>query len=92
MDDLISREGLLDVVENIIKWDTKRDRNRAIHQVRELTPVVDAVEVVTCDICVHHVDDGCLYCTKLGMLCPDIKFYCKYGKRQNYGGCREEEP
>lgn len=43
--ELISREWLLDVVENIIKWDTERDRNRAIHQVRELTPAVDAVEV-----------------------------------------------
>jgi hypothetical protein len=44
--DLISREWLLDVVENIIEWDTEKDRNRAIHQVRELTPAVDAVEVV----------------------------------------------
>lgn len=38
MDDLISRTWLLDVVENIIEWDTERDRNRIIHQVRELTP------------------------------------------------------
>ena len=51
MDDLISREWLLDVVENIIEWDTERDRRRAIHQVRELTPAVDAVEVVRCEDC-----------------------------------------
>ena len=38
MSDLISRTWLLDVVENIIEWDTERDRNRIIHQVRELTP------------------------------------------------------
>ena len=38
MDDLISRTWLLDVVENIIEWDTERDRNRIIHQIRELTP------------------------------------------------------
>ena len=38
MDDLISRTWLLDVVENVIEWDTDRDRNRIIHQIRELTP------------------------------------------------------
>ena len=38
MNDLISRAWLLDVVENIIEWDTERDRNRIIHQIRELTP------------------------------------------------------
>ena len=38
MSDLISRTWLLDVVENVIEWDTERDRNRIIHQVRELTP------------------------------------------------------
>lgn len=38
MSDLISRTWLLNVVENIIEWDTERDRNRIIHQVRELTP------------------------------------------------------
>lgn len=46
MNDYISREWLLDVVENIIKWDTERDRNRAIHQVRELTPAADVRPVV----------------------------------------------
>ncbi len=39
---LIDADWLLDVVENIIDWDTERDRNRIIHQVRELTPTVDA--------------------------------------------------
>ena len=38
MNDLISSAWLLDVVENIIEWDTERDRNRIIHQIRELTP------------------------------------------------------
>ena len=38
MNDLISRKWLLDVVENIITWDTDRDRNLAIHHVRELAP------------------------------------------------------
>ena len=37
---LIDADWLLDIVENIIKWDTERDRNRIIHQVRELTPTV----------------------------------------------------
>ena len=39
---LIDADWLLDVVENIIDWDTERDRNRIIHQVRELTPTVVA--------------------------------------------------
>lgn len=38
---LINADWLLDVVENVIDWDTERDRNRIIHQVRELTPTVD---------------------------------------------------
>lgn len=38
---LIDADWLLDVVENIVKWDTERDRNRIIHQVRELTPIVN---------------------------------------------------
>ena len=37
----IDADWLLDVVENIIKWDTERDRNRIIHQVRELTPTIE---------------------------------------------------
>ena len=37
----IDADWLLDVVENIIDWDTERDKNRIIHQVRELTPTVD---------------------------------------------------
>ena len=37
---LIDADWLLDVVENIIDWDTERDRNRIIHQVRELTPII----------------------------------------------------
>lgn len=38
---LIDADWLLDVVENIIKWDTERDRNRIVHQVRELTPTIE---------------------------------------------------
>lgn len=38
---LIDADWLLDVVENIIDWDTERDKNRIIHQVRELTPTID---------------------------------------------------
>ena len=44
MGDYIEREWFLDVVENIIQWDTERDRNRIIHQVRELTPAADVRE------------------------------------------------
>ena len=38
---LIDADWLLDVIENIIVWDTERDKNRAIHQVRELTPTIE---------------------------------------------------
>jgi len=37
-DDLISRSWLLDVFEHFVPWDTEKDRNRAIHHVRELAP------------------------------------------------------
>ena len=37
---LIDADWLLDVVENIMDLDTERDRNRIIHQVRELTPII----------------------------------------------------
>lgn len=39
MNDLISRSWLLDVFE-LVPWDTDKDRNRAIHHVRELAPSV----------------------------------------------------
>lgn len=73
MNDYINREWLLDVVENIIKWDTERDRNRIIHQVRELTPPADVRTVMhgrwkktgrwgkvyRCDQCGNYLDfDG----------------------------------
>lgn len=38
MNDLISRSWLLDVFEHFVPWDTEKDRNRAIHHVRELAP------------------------------------------------------
>lgn len=54
MSDLISRTWLLDVVENIIEWDTERDRNRIIHQVRELTPAVQPEQAIKdCRNCKH---------------------------------------
>lgn len=37
MSDLISRSWLLGVFE-LVPWDTEKDRNRAIHHVRELAP------------------------------------------------------
>ena len=68
----IDAEWLLDVVENIIEWDTERDRNRIIHQVRELTPTADVRENVrgewtTKRTCEH---DGELYCSNCGCDAP----------------------
>lgn len=61
--DYISREWLLDVVENIIKWDTERDRNRAIHQVRELTPAADVRPVVRGHwFMISYDEAGCSCC------------------------------
>lgn len=85
-DDLISREWLLDVVENTIEWDTERDRNRAIHQVRELTPTVDAVEVVRCWECIHRENPGtanpaCGIHVYLG----GNTFFCADGQRRGGG-------
>ena len=88
-DDLISREWLLDVVENTIEWDTERDRNRAIHQVRELTPDVDAVEVVRCKECAFwglEPKEG-----RAEAMCLDLMrttasgFYCARGLRREDG-------
>lgn len=54
MDDLISRSWLLDVFE-LVPWDTEKDRNRAIHHVRELAPSAQP-EIIYCKDCVHHID------------------------------------
>lgn len=78
---LIDADWLLDVVENIIDWDTERDKNRIIHQVRELTPPVDTepkrekwvyqMGMIKCDQClraIRRIDhDGLLnFCPNCG--------------------------
>ena len=66
----IDAEWLLDVVENIIEWDTERDRNRIIHQVRELTPTADVRENVRGEWEVIDFEEPRRYgCTKCKMLC-----------------------
>lgn len=55
---LIDADWLLDVVENIIKWDTERDRNRIIHQIRELTPIVN--QWIPCSERLPEEPYGCL--------------------------------
>lgn len=49
-------------------------------------PAADVQPVVTCDVCVWHVDDGNHYCKKWRKLCPDnADFFCAYGERPNCG-------
>lgn len=46
-------------------------------------PVSDVREVVTCEACVWHVDDGTHYCNKWCEPCPDnAEFFCAYGERR----------
>lgn len=45
-------------------------------------PAADVREVVTCEACVWHVDDGTHYCNKWCEPCPDnAEFFCAYGER-----------
>lgn len=63
--------------------------NDAIMRFRSMihgSPTVDAVPVVRCDECVHHVDCGYHYCNKWRKRCPDDSdFFCKYGERKGGG-------
>ena len=54
MNDLISRSWLLDVFE-LVPWDTEKDRNRAIHHVRELAPSAQPE---------YSMDEWCTDCTE----------------------------
>ena len=76
----IDADWLLDVVENIIRWDTERDRNRIIHQVRELTPAADVVEVVRCGNCLKYDthDKRCKYWNH----CVVVMNYCSKAERR----------
>lgn len=51
-------------------------------------PTVDAVEVVRCHECVHHVDCGYYFCNMWCANCPDDSdFFCAYGERD--GGVKD---
>lgn len=54
MNDLISRSWLLDVFE-LVPWDTEKDRNIAIHHVRELAPSAQPE---------YSMDEWCTDCTE----------------------------
>ena len=45
-------------------------------------PAADVAEVVTCENCKYHFDDGAHRCMKLDFLPPTSDFYCKYGRRR----------
>lgn len=89
MSDLISRTWLLDVVENIIEWDTERDRNRIIHQVRELTPAAqprkkgkwiefdsdeDKYDLIKCSCCEHIFTVDSFHWSDRGFVKDDFNF------------------
>ena len=65
--------------------------NNALHAIMsvarlEAFPAADVREVVTCEECVWHIDDGTHYCNKWCEPCPDnAEFFCAYGERDNRG-------
>ena len=64
MDDLISREWLIEAVEEgWIKFDTEKDKNRFIHLVRDIAPSAQS-ERKSCKTC-HLWENG-----ELNIACP----------------------
>ena len=92
MADYINRnsaiEGIEDEVIRIAKMlpDSENTRNLikgakdSIDTLRHM-PSVDAVEVVRCQDCRYHYDNGSHICRKLSIVLPDdSEFFCQYGK------------
>lgn len=50
-------------------------------------PAADVAEVVTCENCKYHFDDGAHRCMKLDFLPSTSDFYCKYGRRKRKIKC-----
>ena len=75
MSDLIDREALLKLVptEEIVSA-------MAI----KAAPKVDAVEVVRCEDCIHHIDEepGMVYCPAVIGGWVGNEFYCADGERR----------
>ena len=83
----IDADWLLDVVENIIKWDTERDRNRIIHQVRELTPTIEPERKTGKWIKLDYTEAWEYKCDQCGRMSDFEENYCP-----NCGSYNGEQP
>ena len=81
--DLISREALLEAIRTDVAPFTLSMVFRHIHS----APAVDAVEVVRCRECRHHIhdDDVDFLCTITGVYTRHDDF-CSYGERRADNG------
>ena len=87
MDDLISRQALLEKSYEVGKWMPMR----VVHvEDIEEAPTIDAVPVVRCKDCKHRVDwheegysedAGMCICAKPHIVAPN--HYCSYGERKD---------
>lgn len=97
MNDLISRSWLLDVFE-LVPWDTEKDRNRAIHHVRELAPSAEP-QIIRCRDCKYFEFDhwenvkniplivAHEICTKWGAGCKtSADGYCFMAEKEDQDG------
>lgn len=81
MSEYIGREAILTKCAYEQPWGVD-----AVIAMIEDFPAADVREVVTCDVCVWHVDDGDHFCKKWRAPCPDnAEFFCAWGERPNCG-------
>ena len=82
MADYIKREDALSEVE---EWEEEFVECKYVfphvrHGLKKI-PAADVREVVHCDGCIYHIDNGNHYCRRLHIDCPLSDFYCAFGKR-----------
>lgn len=71
--------------------DASRGAFEALGYIRQL-PTADVNNIVRCDGCRYHRDNGYHICDKLKIRLPnDSEFFCAYGKRKEYAYMRNQE-
>lgn len=90
MKDCIYREEAIRICERLRDKTDNDDMafalNWALQSINNIS-AVDVPEIVTCEQCVYHVDNGYHYCNKWCEPCPDnADFFCAYAELENNDG------
>ena len=90
MDDLISRQAVLNATSTTLKITGKENAETVYEYIKKLcddikalpsAQTADAVEVIRCRDCKHFAGDG-MYCDNDIMVLYD-HFYCYYGEKED---------